>query len=102
MMTILKAKITSPTTLRKVALEGQRILAPEALALGLVDDVAGSGAEVVEKSIKLGEAYAVKAKAQAWGLIKAGMYQTAVAELAIDRGNDGLGMHTKIGGGAKL
>lgn len=111
-MAVLKAKLTSSSTLRKVVLEGRRIGAPEALALDIVDDLGGDGQEVVDKAIKLGEAQAPKAQAEAWGLIKvrtvhlsfvkallitqsslpqAAMYKEAIAEMATDRGSDGIG-----------
>jgi enoyl-CoA hydratase/carnithine racemase len=102
MMAIAKAKITDAVALRTVALEGQRISATKALELRIVDELGSTGQDVVDKAIKIGIKYAPKAKQQAWGLIKAGMYKEAIIELAVDRGNDGLGMHTKIGGGAKL
>lgn len=102
MMAIAKAKITDATALRTIALEGQRIGAQQALQLRIVDELVKDGQEVVDKAVKIGIKYAPKAKQQAWGLIKAGMYKEAIVELATDRGNDGLGMHARIGGGAKL
>lgn len=102
MVAIAKAKITDAIALRTVALEGQRIGASQAVQLRIVDDVGMNGQEVVDKAVKLGIKYSPKAKQQAWGLIKSGLYKEAIIELAIDRGNDGLGMHTRIGGGAKL
>lgn len=101
-MAIAKAKITDATALRTIALEGQRIGAKQALEFRIVDELGSSGQEVVDKAVKIGVKYAPKAKQQAWGLIKSGLYKEAIIELAIDRGNDGLGMHTRIGGGAKL
>lgn len=92
-MAILRAKITSPQTLRTVLLEGKRIMAPQALELGIVDDLAPDGQATLEKARALGESVAPKAQAQAWGLIKAGMYQQALVDIALDKGNDGLGMH---------
>lgn len=102
MMAIAKAKITDATALRTIALEGQRIGAQQALQFRIVDEVGKDGQEVVNKAVQIGIKDAPKAKQQAWGLIKAGMYKEAIVELAIDRGNDGLGMHARIGGGAKL
>lgn len=102
MMAILRAKIASPQTLRIVLLEGKRFLAPEALALGLVDDTAKDGPDAVQKALALGRAFAPKARSQAYGLIKAGIYQNALAEISVDRGNDGLGMHTSITPKAKM
>lgn len=89
MMAILKAKLTAPQTIRKVILEGQRIGAPEALALGIVDDLGGSGQEVVDKSVHLACKFADRARAGAWGLIKTVQFREHIAELATDKGSDG-------------
>ena len=97
MMAILKAKITSPQTLRTILLEGQRILAPQALTMGIIDDTASEGSATIDKALKLAEKVAPKSQAQAWGLIKAGMYQQALVEIALDKGNDGTGMHVQPG-----
>lgn len=102
MMAVAKAKISDATALRTIALQGERIGASQALSFRIIDGTGSTGQEVVDKALELGIKYAPKAKQQAWGLIKAGLYKEAIVELATDRGNDGLGMHTKIGGGAKL
>lgn len=91
MMAVIKAKISDPSTIRKVALVGQRIGAPEALKLGIVDDLGSDGDEVVNKATALGQSLSGKAKAHAWGLIKSGLYSDAIRDLALDRGNDGTG-----------
>jgi enoyl-CoA hydratase/carnithine racemase len=97
MMGILKSKLPpSPTVYRKVLLEGQRIGAPEALALGIVDDLASDGEGVVAKAHELAGKIGGKASAGAWGLIKAGLYKDALSDMALDRGNDGLGFSAKL------
>lgn len=90
MMAVLRGKLPVSTH-RTVLQEGKRIGAPEALAAGIVDDLAGDGAGVVAKAEDYAGRFAAKSKGKAWGLIKAGLYKDAIADMAIDRGNDGLG-----------
>lgn len=91
-MAVLKAKVDR-AVLRTVLLEGKRFQATEALQAGLVDDTARDGPATIEKAVALASTMAKKASTQAYGLIKQNMHQQALLEIALDRGNDGLGMH---------
>jgi len=90
MMSILKAKLTNPQTIRKVILQGDRIGASEALALGIVDDLAGTPQKVVDKAVSLGCGMADRARAGVWGSIKIVQFRETLSELATDKGNDGI------------
>jgi enoyl-CoA hydratase/carnithine racemase len=57
---IVKAKMPSPAVYRQTVLAGHRWTAGEALKVGLVDDTAPTGDEVVEKAVELAGKAAVK------------------------------------------
>lgn len=90
-MAVLRAKIPSINTLRSVLLEGKRFNGPQALSAQLVDQLADDGQAVVDAANKLALQLAPKAAPGAWGVIKHGIYQEALKDLAIDKGGDGSG-----------
>lgn len=67
---LFRAKVTSPTVLRKFALEGARFEPSELLELRLVDELASSTQEVIKKSTALANAWGGNAASGVWGLIK--------------------------------
>lgn len=96
MMAIAKAKITDATALRIMVLEGRWVGAKDALDMKVIDALGKDGNEVVQKAIDIGLKFAPKAKEQAWGLIKGGMYRETIVDLAIDRGSDGMSVPAKL------
>ena len=70
---MLNAKVASPVTRKRIALEGHRFTPEECLAHGLVDVLASGSntADVLEAAVALGEKWGANAKTGVWGLIKA-------------------------------
>lgn len=71
LIAVLKAKVPSPQTLRKIVVEGHRFTPKEALALGLVDHIVEGNTEaVVTAAQALGDKLGPIAKTGAWGVNK--------------------------------
>ena len=71
MIEVFRGKVTSPNTLRDIFLVGHRFTPKEALAAGLVDEIAeGGSAGVLAAAVKMADKLAGNAKLGVWGLIK--------------------------------
>ena len=71
MMSVLRAKVPSPQTMRKVVLEGHRFTPKEALAAGLVDHIVEGNTEtIVNAAQALAGKVETLTKMGAWGTNK--------------------------------
>jgi enoyl-CoA hydratase/carnithine racemase len=72
----LKAKIGDHRLHRKIALEGHRYSAPEALQDGILDyTVKGKTADILAKAEEIADKFGVNAAMGVWGLIKVVFYE---------------------------
>ena len=72
----MKAKIGDHRLHRKIALEGHRYSAPEALQDGILDYVVkGKTVDILAKAEELADKFGVNAAMGVWGLIKVDLYE---------------------------
>ncbi|KIM39981.1 hypothetical protein M413DRAFT_446881 [Hebeloma cylindrosporum] len=73
---ILKAKIGDHRLHRKIAIEGHRYTAPEALEDGILDYIVkGKTADILAKAEEIADKFGGNAVMGVWGLIKANLYR---------------------------
>ncbi|KAF9561946.1 ClpP/crotonase [Agrocybe pediades] len=82
---ILMAKIGDHRLHRKIALEGHRYTAPEALADGLLDYIVkGNTADILAKAEEVADRVSGNAASGVWGLIKSNLYRDALRTIQKD------------------
>ncbi|KAI0749508.1 ClpP/crotonase [Daedaleopsis nitida] len=82
LIAVLKAKVPSPQTLRKIVVEGHRFTPGEALALGLVDHVVdGTTEAVITAAQAFGDKLGPMAKTGAWGVNKRVLYRDVIGAM---------------------
>ncbi|KDR78919.1 hypothetical protein GALMADRAFT_244576 [Galerina marginata CBS 339.88] len=82
---ILSAKIGDHRLYRKVALEGHRFTAPEALQDGILDYIVkGKTADILAKAEEIADKFSGNATTGVWGLIRTNIYREALESIQRD------------------